>query len=138
MTEPIIVTKKEFIEYIHSKPKDTPVIMSECLYEHECGCVMAQYAKDRDVEFDCCFNNYWGNNQSMRFEDEVSLDDFVDWDKDMKTFGDLQQLNPTEIHMLETHNNLTLQKTRYHHKVEVIDEGGAKYQKGIYNGLENG
>jgi len=133
MTEPIIVTKKEFIEYIHSKPKDTPVIMSECLYEHECGCVMAQYAKDRDVEFDCCFNNYWGNNQSMRFEDEVSLDDFVDWDKDMKTFGDLQQLNPLpEIQYVGDSQQLSpYTKLDNHHKVEVIDEGGAKYQKGI-------
>ena len=98
MNKTIIVTKKEFIQYIHSKPKDTPVDMGENLKYDCCGCVMNQYDKDRGVEFNCCHDNYWSHHSmchpAMKFERGVGLDDFIDWSKEMNTFGDLQLLNP--------------------------------------------
>ena len=98
MNKPIIVTKKEFIEYIHSKDPSTPVNMHESNSDDECGCVMAQYAKDLDFEnFSCGFTGWCMSiSPRMRFETPCCIDNFTHntpWGE-IKTFGDLQQLNP--------------------------------------------
>lgn len=53
------VTFKEIIDFIFAQPDENMVNMMEINKESDCGCVMVQYGRKNNIEFDCVGRLSW-------------------------------------------------------------------------------
>lgn len=69
----MIITKKQFIDFINNQPDDKLVNFSENYSEDSCGCPMVQFMRENQFEIDkegCGFSVFSGD---VRFEDGIDI-----------------------------------------------------------------
>jgi len=65
------ISTKEILDFVRAQPDDKMVNMTESLNSDPCGCVMVQYGRENNIDFDCCLARSFYRNKS--FENPIAF-----------------------------------------------------------------
>jgi hypothetical protein len=91
-----IITTEEMLDFIFSQPPEKVVDWMENESSEPCGCLMVQFGRDNQLEFDSCSYRNWNSidlsTKIARFEPDVHYFDFRprDFSKRISTYAEIQ------------------------------------------------